>query len=126
MKDRVCKHQRTCFETGHKVFLSTCLNRRSDVYCGPISHLTCDTCRDKEEPELEDFRVMETMPEVFEQPELPERTSEEQERILQTYCFKCKHYSVESKLCDSCSCGLHIPIDEFVKFKPHHCFLELW
>lgn len=126
MKEKVCKHQDTFFETDRLVHLSRCVNRRSDSWCNPISRLTCDTCIDRAEPEAEDFRLMETLPEIYEQPELPQRETEEQTRILQTFCFNCKHYNKKDKLCDSCACGAHIPIDELVKYKPFHCHLELW
>lgn len=127
MKEKVCKYQDTFYETDRKVFLSRCVSNQCFHRFKPVSHIICDDCPDKVEPDLEDQRLMETLEEdVYSHQELSQRPVEEQRRILDTYCLKCKKLNGEMKTCDFCMCQMHIPIDEFIKFKPFHCPLELW
>lgn len=126
MKEKLCKFQHVFFETTHQVYTSTCINPACKHQCTPVSNLVCDECPNKLAPDIVDDGFMEAVSREEEVIELPQRPPERQAEILETYCLRCKKFDRFSKICDSCICNVHIPIDEFVKYEHLHCPLELW
>jgi len=127
MKERVCKHQRTIFEIDRKVHISSCGNYKCLHHCAPVSHMICDDCPLREHPDSKDRQYMETLQEdVYAREELPTRTPEERQQILDTYCLKCTHFDKEGKICLVCPCTVASPVDEYAKYQDFHCPLELW
>jgi len=94
--------------------------------CAPVSHAICDDCPLRESPDVEDQQQVETLQDIYDWDELPSRPLEERQKILETYCFKCKHFEQEGKLCNVCSCTAAAPVDEYAKYQSFHCPLELW
>lgn len=126
MRERVCKHQRTIFETQMRVHISSCGNYRCIYHCEPVSKAVCLECQLRAEPDEEDEHFLATMGDVYDREELEKRTAEERAEILETYCHRCKFYDAESKFCISCGCSSFTPIDEYIKYKAFNCPLELW
>lgn len=127
MKKRLCKFQHTLFDVERKLHISSCTNHRCLHHCMAVSESICNDCPLKTPLEREDWQEVETLEEdVFSIPEEPQRTRQEVEHILDTYCLKCKHYNKESKVCQACGCMSPAPLDEGAKFKHIHCPLELW
>lgn len=93
----------------------------------PISRLTCESCPLRIEPDEEDRQLTESLADdIYGMEEHDQRSSDEVQAILETYCFKCKHFSDKSKVCTECACQSHAPVDEYAKYKHLHCPLELW
>ncbi|MHC4807082.1 MAG: hypothetical protein ACYTBX_12605 [Planctomycetota bacterium] len=126
MKERVCKHQRTIFETRMRVHISSCGNYRCIYNCEPVSKAICMACQLRAEPDAEDDHFLVTMGDVYDRAELEQRSEEEQALILDTYCHRCKHYDKGSTFCTACGCSSFTPIDEYVKYVAFTCPLELW
>ena len=58
---------------------------------------------------------------------LPDRTQEEVENILSTYCKPCEHY--KDGICNVCGCkvnNLGIAILNKIKMQSQHCAKGLW
>jgi len=92
-----------------------------------ISEDICNNCTSKKPLEREDWQVAKSLEQdVFSKPEKSQRAKQEVEHILDTYCYKCKHYNKESRICQACGCMSPAPLDEGAKFKHIHCPLELW
>jgi hypothetical protein len=126
MKERVCRFQRTVFDIGAKVHISSCGNYKCIHHCSPVSHMICDDCPLREPPDEEDEQWRQTLGDVYDISEIETRTPEERQEILETYCLKCKFLDQESKTCNACGCTSHAPVDEYAKFVDFHCPLELW
>jgi hypothetical protein len=126
MLERVCKHQRTIFETKLRVHISSCGNYQSIYHCEPISKAICIECQLRAKPDAEDANFVAATGEIFERAELAKRSEEEREQILDTYCHRCKFYDDKGKVCISCGCSSFTPIDEYVKYVTFSCPLELW
>lgn len=125
MKEKTCKYQNVFYELNHQVFMSTCINPVCRHHLTPVSHLVCDECQDKFATDDTDNAIMAAICDEVEV-ELPHRSEETQVNILETYCFKCSKFDHFAKICTNCSRGVHMPIDEFVKYEHLHCPLELW
>lgn len=126
MKERVCRFQRTVFDVGSNVHISSCGNYKCIHHCSPVSHMVCDDCPLRESPDEEDDQWRQTLGDVYDINELETRTPEERQEILETYCLKCKFFDKNGKTCTACGCTGHAPVDEYAKFADFHCPLELW
>lgn len=124
MKEAVCKHQHTLYDTVSETHVSTCCNYKCIHHCAPVSHIICDDCPLREQPEKEIQQTLDG--DIYSISERETRTPEERRKILETYCFKCKFFDTEGKTCHSCGCMSHAPVDEYAKFVDFHCPLELW
>lgn len=126
MNGLFCKHQETMVDDNSGVTVSACRNSQAAHFQGIISELICKDCRLLEEPSAEDQQFCMHMQEQRGGDVLETRRSAERARILETYCFKCKHCDSVDRVCNACNCNIKLPADDYVKYVAHHCPLELW
>lgn len=126
MSSLICKHQEMMVDNNSGVSVSACRNIKATRCHSIVSEMICKECRLREELDREAQHLHAHMQEMRGGNILEQRTLAAQLRILETYCFKCKHCHSEDKICHGCHCGVRIPVDDYVKYANHHCPLELW
>jgi hypothetical protein len=122
----ICKHQEMMVDNNTGISVSACRNPKATRTHEMVSELICKDCRLCEEPSVEVQHLHAEMHELRGGNLLKIRPLAERNRILETYCLKCKHCDSVSKICGGCDCSIKPPVDDYVKYEDLHCPLELW
>ena len=124
MKERMCVWQETVLDLMRNVYVSLCLNAKSDVQFDLVHKERCENCSHRERFTGEDEVAESLVNDVY--IELAARPDETIEQLLDTHCKQCDHYAEIDGICSKTQCEYPIPIRELIRNPDTHCELGLW
>lgn len=120
MKKQYCKFQNTLYLPTPGIHASVCRNREAKFHNNLVCEKVCEGCPLKEPtahyPGLD----------IFDIEEPPARDDKERDRLMETYCSKCRYFNAEHGMCEHCDAGHRTTIHEALKHKTLNCPLGLW